>query len=58
MYRIGRTHLLSNSKHAKVNSSGQGLGLCYNFGLVTTDPSKVDCKNCLKRLSESKNEAD
>ena len=50
MNRIAKTHLLSKSKHAKVNNAGQGLGICYNFGLVTTDPSKVDCKNCLKRI--------
>jgi len=38
--------------NANINEEGEGLGMCLNFGLTSKDSDKVDCKNCLKRLTK------
>jgi hypothetical protein len=41
-------------EHLKLNSDGQGLGKCYNFGYATTEESKTTCKTCIKRIESER----
>jgi hypothetical protein len=50
VYKTGKMHMVNSSK-IDPDRFGQGLGRCYTYGLITSDPDKVDCKNCLKRMN-------
>ena len=51
-----KTHMRKEISVAD-NSGDQGLSICMNYGYLTSDADKVDCKRCMRILEkqESKN---